>query len=104
MLVKSYTILRFHLGIASGIPIGSLAAQLFGEPKEEMAMSALDQLLASAVAGRVGRREFITRATALGIGAGAVGQMLSALEAHAESTAAGTNTLTLNAVQVFGNI
>lgn len=67
-------------------------------------MSALDQLLASVVAGRVDRREFMARATALGIGASALGQLVSALDAHAEAKAAGLNTLTLNAVQVFGNI
>lgn len=67
-------------------------------------MSTLDQLLASVVAGDLSRREFLARATALGIGATALAQISTALDAHAERSTAGLNTLTLNTVQVFGNI
>ncbi len=67
-------------------------------------MSALDHLLSSVAAGRITRREFSLRAAALGLGASAVAQIVAALDARAEAKAAGLNSLTLNAVQVFGNI
>lgn len=66
-------------------------------------MSSLDQLLSSVVAGNLSRREFMARAAALGIGATALGQISTTLDVHAERLASGLNTLTLNAVQVFGN-
>lgn len=66
-------------------------------------MNSLDHLLASVVAGNLSRREFIARAAALGIGATALAQITTALDVHAERLASGLNTLTLNAVQVFGN-
>jgi peptide/nickel transport system substrate-binding protein len=67
-------------------------------------MSALDHLLSSVATGRISRREFSVRAVALGLGATAIAQIVGALDARAEAQAAGLNTLTLNAVQVFGNI
>src|SRR6185437_1711381 len=67
-------------------------------------MTNLDQLLSSVVAGDLSRRDFMARAAALGVGAVALSQMANALDAHAERAASGLNTLTLNAVQVFGNI
>jgi len=67
-------------------------------------MSALDHLLSSVADGHVSRREFSLRAVALGLGASAVAQIVAALDARAEAKAAGLNSLTLNAVQVFGNI
>jgi len=67
-------------------------------------MSALDQLLSSVARGEISRREFSLRAVALGVGATAIAQIVDALTAHGEAKAAGLNTLTLNAVQVFGNI
>ncbi len=66
-------------------------------------MSNLDHLLASVVAGNLSRREFMARAAALGVGATALAQITTALDAHAERSGSGLNTLTLNAVQVFGN-
>src|SRR5579883_1439868 len=66
-------------------------------------MNSLDHLLASVVAGNLSRREFMARAAALGIGATALAQITTALDVHAERLASGLNTLTLNAVQVFGN-
>jgi len=67
-------------------------------------MSALDQLLSSVARSEISRREFSVRAVALGVGATAIAQIVDALDAHGEAKAAGLNTLTLNAVQVFGNI
>ncbi len=67
-------------------------------------MSKLDQLLSSVVAGDLSRRDFVIRAAALGVGAAALTEMTNALGVHAERSAGGLNTLTLNAVQVFGNI
>ncbi len=67
-------------------------------------MSKLDQLLASVVAGDLSRRDFVARAAALGIGATTLAQLSTALDVHAERVEAGSNTLTLNTVQVFGNI
>jgi ABC-type transport system substrate-binding protein len=67
-------------------------------------MSKLDELLASAVAGDLSRRDFVTRAAALGVGATALAQVSTALDVHAERMTSGLNTLTLNTVQVFGNI
>ncbi|HVC81876.1 MAG TPA: ABC transporter substrate-binding protein [Chloroflexota bacterium] len=67
-------------------------------------MNNLDQLLSSVVAGDLSRRDFMARAAALGVGAVALSQMANALDAHAERATSGLNTLTLNAVQVFGNI
>ena len=66
-------------------------------------MSNLDHLLASVVAGNLSRREFMARAAARGVGATALAQISTALDAHAERSGSGLNTLTLNAVQVFGN-
>jgi len=67
-------------------------------------MSALDHALSSFAAGRISRREFSLRAVALGLSAAAIAQIVGALDARTEAEAAGLNTLTLNAVQVFGNI
>ena len=67
-------------------------------------MNNLDHLLASTIAGDLSRRDFMTRAGALGLGAAALSQITGALDAHAERSASGLNTLTLNTVQVFGNI
>src|SRR5256714_274664 len=67
-------------------------------------MSALDHLLSAVAAGRVSRRDFVARATALGISAATIAEVARFLDARAEAEAAGTNSLTLNAVQVFGNI
>jgi len=67
-------------------------------------MSALDHLLSAVAAGRVSRRDFVARAAALGISATAIAEMTRVLDARAEAEAAGINSLTLNAVQVFGNI
>jgi peptide/nickel transport system substrate-binding protein len=69
-----------------------------------LVMSTLDQLLSAVVSGDLSRRDFVVRAAALGVGAVALSEMTSALNVHAERSASGLNTLTLNAVQVFGNI
>jgi peptide/nickel transport system substrate-binding protein len=67
-------------------------------------MSALDHLLSAVAAGRVSRRDFVARATALGLSAATIAEVARVLDARAEAEAAGINSLTLNAVQVFGNI
>src|SRR2546430_6300433 len=67
-------------------------------------MTSLAHLLSAAAAGRVRRRDFVARAAALGISATAIAELTPALDARAEAEAAGINSLTLNAVQVFGNI
>jgi peptide/nickel transport system substrate-binding protein len=67
-------------------------------------MSALDHLLSAVAAGRVSRRDFVARAAALGLSAATIAEVARVLDARAEAEAAGINSLTLNAVQVFGNI
>ncbi|MDB5073958.1 MAG: transporter substrate-binding protein, partial [Chloroflexi bacterium] len=66
-------------------------------------MDNLDGLISATVAGNLPRREFLAKAAAIGVSAVALAEITRALDVHAEVAAAGLNTLTLNAVQVFGN-